>query len=489
MFELHHLTALEQGEWLRIGRISPRELVEHYLRRIERHNGAVGALTVVEPERALARADALENLVARSAPLWGLPFADKELSSRAGQRTSFGSRLRADHVPTSDDDLVQHLDAAGAISLGATAAPEFGLPSYTESRVAPPARTPYDLTRGAGGSSGGAAAAVAAGLLPFAPGSDGGGSIRIPAAACGLVGLKPSRGRVPAGSGLDRLAGLVVPGPIARTVADAALMLDALIAAAPWPYATRAPVDPPLASGAEHPHAGPLLGVAVRGEGRYQLGVMTTSPWHTYAEISVEPEAHWALDEAVGTFAELGHGIDAITLEPEPEYAQHFRTVWMASAAGIPARTADELAMLEPLTAWLVGQGRALSAETLAEALSWLTSFERRVIRQLSSVDAVITPALAQTPRPLGWYDADDAERNFTQQVQYTPFTSFVNVAGLPALTLPVGLTPAGSPQPGLPMGVQLIGRPGGEATLLALGAQFERRRPGASIHPPQWWS
>lgn len=476
VFELHHLSALEQGEWLRRGRITPRELVEHYLARIERINPELGALTVVDAERALARADALEGLVPRTGGLWGIPIADKELVARAGQRTTFGSRLRAEFVPTESDELVRHLDAAGAISLGATAAPEFGMPSYTESRVAPPARTPYDLARGAGGSSGGAAAAVAAGLLPLAPGSDGGGSIRIPAAACGLVGLKPSRGRVPAGSGLDRLAGLVVPGPIARTVADAALMLDALVDAAPWEFATRAPT----------PHDGPFLAAAVRGEGRYQFGVMTDSPWDEWTDITIAPEARAALDEAVAGFAELGHGIEPITLDAEPDYGRHFRTVWMAGAASIPARTAAELALLEPLTAWLVGQGRALSAEALAEALAWLTAFERRVIRRLGTVDVVITPALALTPRPLGWYDADDAERNFTQQVQYTPWTSFVNVAGLPALTLPVGLTAADAAEPGLPMGVQLIGRPGGEATLLALGAQWERRQ-AHRIHPPQW--
>ncbi|MEN9620232.1 MAG: hypothetical protein RL499_425, partial [Actinomycetota bacterium] len=211
------------------------------------------------------------------------------------------------------------------------------------------------------------------------------------------------------------------------------------------------------------------------------------SPWDDYAEITLEPEARWAFDEAIAGLAALGHGIDDIALDPEPDYGHHFRTVWMASAAGVPARTPDELALLEPLTAWLVGQGRALSAETLAEALEWLTAFERRVIARLSTVDAVLTPALAMTPRPLGWYDATDADRNFTQQVQYTPFTSFVNVAGLPALTLPVGLTPESSDQPGLPMGVQLIGRPGGDATLLALGAQWERARGAHRIHPPQW--
>jgi len=485
--DLHDLTALEQGELLRRRELGAEELVRHYLDRIQRGNPAVGAVTGVAEERALARARALDAADDRTAPLWGLPLLDKELVRRAGQRTTFGSRLLADHVPDADDELVQHLDAAGAISLGTSAAPEFGLPSYTASLIAPPARSPHALDRGAGGSSGGAAAAVAAGLVPFAPGSDGGGSIRIPAAACGVVGLKPSRGRVPAASGLDRLAGLVVAGPIARTVADAALMLDALVAAAPWPHATRAPVDPPLASGGPHPHSGPLLGAAVRGEGRYQLGVMTASPWQEDVPITIAPEARWALDRAIEGFAALGHGLDDIDLAPEPEYGAHFRTIWKASAAGIPARTEGELALLEPLTRWLVEQGRAMPATELAGALDWLAGFERRVIARLRAVDAVLTPALALTPRPLDWYDPHDAERNFAQQVQYTPWTSFVNVAGLPALVLPVGLTPPDAADPGVPMAVQLIGRPGGEATLLALGAQWERSGRGRMPRPAVW--
>lgn len=476
MFELHHLSALEQWEWLHAGRVSPSELVEHYLQRIESLNPAIGALTVVEADRARTRAAYVERSIPRTAPLWSIPIADKELMPRAGQRTSHGSRLLADAVPDSSHELVEQFDAAAAISLGATAAPEFGLASYTESLVSPPARNPYDLSRGAGGSSGGAAAAVAVGLLPVAPASDGGGSIRIPAAACGLVGLKPSRGRLPGGSGLDRLAGLVVPGPIARTVADAALVLDALVTAAPWPFATRAP----------DPHDGPFLGHAVRGEGRFQRGVMTRSPRDEWTDIVIAPEARAALDEAVAVFADLGHGVDELALDPEPDYGPNFRTVWMAGAAAIPAHSPAELALLEPLTAWLVERGRALPASELIDALEWLSGFERRVIRRFASVDVVITPAVALTPRPLGWYDGEDAERNFHQQVRYTPFTSFVNVSGLPAMTLPVGLTGADSATPGLPMGVQLIGRPGGEAALLALGAQWERRRP-RPLHPPQW--
>jgi amidase len=155
--------------------------------------------------------------------------------------------------------------------------------------------------------------------------------------------------------------------------------------------------------------------------------------------------------------------------------------VWQAGAAGIPAE-GEQLALLEPLTQWLVAKGRELTARQLAEALATLADYERSVIRQFAHVDAVLTPSLAQTPRPIGWYDAEDGERNFAQQVQYTPFTSFVNVCGLPAITLPVHVSDAG-----LPMGVQLIGRPGGEATLLSLGAQLERRFRWQHRHPPQW--
>jgi amidase len=177
----------------------------------------------------------------------------------------------------------------------------------------------------------------------------------------------------------------------------------------------------------------------------------------------------------------LGHGVEQTALEPDDSYAPAFRTIWQAGAASIPAE-GEALALLEPLTQWLVARGRELSARELAEALATLAAFERSVIRQLSGFDAVLTPALALTPRPIGWYDQADAELNFAQQVQYTPFTSFLNVSGLPAITLPVATT-----ESGLPMGVQLIGRPGGEHVLLALGVQLERRLRWQERHPPSW--
>ncbi len=471
MFELHHLSAQEQWEWLHRGEISALELTRHYLDRIERLNDGLGAFVTVTGDAALARAASLPATVPRSAPLWGLPFGDKDLVNRAGVRTGYGSRLMAGFVPDRSDALVEVLDAAGGVSLGKTSAPEFGLPSYTESLVAPPARTPWNPSLGAGGSSGGAAVAVAAGLLPFAPGSDGGGSVRIPAAACGLVGLKPSRGLVPSGTGISSLAGLVVPGPLARSVADAAMLLDAMVGDGEYPFTLRAP----------RWEGGALLNAAVRGEGRFRLGVMTSSPWDGAYDIRIAPEASAALDVALAELDAVGHAIEHFALEPDDSYAPNFRTVWQAGAAAIPAE-GEQLELLEPLTKWLVLRGREVTARDLASALAALSEFERSIIRQFRGFDAVVTPALAMTPRPVGWYDGADAERNFAQQVQYTPFTSFANVSGLPAITLPVYQTPDG-----LPMGVQLVGRPGGEHVLLAIGAQLERRLRWELRHPPQW--
>jgi amidase len=473
MFELHHLSAQDQWEWLRRGEVTPRELTEHYLGRIARFDGDLGAFVTLTAERALERADALLAAGRTAAPLWGLPLADKDLYDRAGVPTWSGSRLSRGRVATSDSGVVEVVDQAGAISLGKTATPEFGMTSYTETLIGPPTRNPYDLALGPGGSSGGAAAAVAAGLLPFAPGSDGGGSIRIPAAATGLVGLKPSRGRVPSQSGLTSLGGLAVGGPLTRSVADAGMLLDALVSPdglAPHDqYSLRAPQN----------DAGSYLGVAVRGEGRFQIGVTTSSPWDDVYDIRIDPSVRAALDLTIEHLSAIGHGIEETSLPPVA-YGRWFTQLWKAGAASIPAE-GDDLDLLEPITRWLVGQGRALSARDLAETLQGLAAFERSVIERFAPFDAVLTPTLALPPRPIGWYDAEDAQTNFEQQCLYAPFTSFVNVAGLPAISLPVHEVD------GLPVGVQLIGRPGREDVLLAIGAQLERRIRWQRRHPPQW--
>ncbi|HEU0257767.1 MAG TPA: amidase [Microbacteriaceae bacterium] len=472
MAQLHDLTALELAAALKAGDTDPASAAEHYLARVDRLDGGLGAFVTVTAEAALERARHVRDRVPRTVPMWGVPFADKDLTRRAGVPARFGSRLMAAFVPATSDEIVETLDAAGGVSLGKTSTPEFGLPSYTEPLAGSPARNPWDPSLGAGGSSGGAAVAVAAGLLPVAPGSDGGGSIRIPAAACGLVGIKPSRGRVPAGSGLTSLAGLAVAGPIARTVADAAWLLDVMMRGAgrqpEHHYGVRAP-------GPE----GPYRAAALADPPRLRIGVMTTSAWDDAYEIVVDPEALKVLGDTARSLDALGHDVAEVALTGSTDYAPAFRTVWQASAAAIPADPENEL--LEPLTRWLIGQGRALGARRLVDALAALKDYERSFIAQFAGYDAILTPALAMTPRPLGWY-SDDPEQNFEQQCQYTPYTSMVNVAGLPAVVLPVGQS-----SEGLPLGVQLIGRPGGEESLVALGGQLERLIGWPRRHPPCW--
>jgi len=504
MDALHERTAVELRDLLASGELEPAEVTEHFLDRVERLNPAVGAFATVTADLARERAAALQEAgrpqqdrgtPAPSGSVWGVPTGDKDLWNRAGVPTGFGSRAFAGLPPAEEsDEIVRVLDRAGIVSLGKTAAPELGFPAYTEPAGAPPARTPWDLTRGAGGSSGGAAAAVAAGMLPFAPGSDGGGSIRIPAAACGVVGLKPTRGLLPAGSGVDSLGGLVVNGPIARTVADAALLLEAMLprdagGGVAHPYTLRAPSY----------GAGAYLAAAQRatllasgdgpdpapGGGRARIGVTTSSPWDGFYDIAVSPEARAGLDAGVRALTGRGHDVEEMALAEAPEYAPAFRTLWMGGASAVPIDDPETLDRLEPLTRWLIRSGREVPARQLAEAVRTLSGYERSLVAQVSAYDAVVTPALALTPRPVGWYDAEDPERNFEQQCQYTPYTSMLNVAGLPAITVPTHWTePTAEAPAGLPMGVQIIGRPGGELTLLALAAQLEAELPRPHAFP-----
>jgi amidase len=492
--QLHDRTAVDLRDLLRSGALEPADLAEHYLHRIAAKDAGLGAFATVTPTEARERAATLrrDGHPGPDTPLWGLPSADKDLTDRAGVPTGFGSRAFAGphrYVPEVSSDITEVLDAAGMVSLGKTAAPELGFPSYTETLVGPPARNPWDPARGAGGSSGGAAVAVAAGMLPVAPGSDGGGSVRIPAAACGLVGLKPTRGLLPAGGGVESLGGLVVHGPLARTTADAALLLEGML--------------PRRADGsADHPRtlrtaAGPRgsylaaaqQGADPRGRRAFRIGLSTFSAWEGAYDVVLGPEARTALDAGAAALDGLGHAVvEAGAWDPDPAYAPAFRTLWMAGASAVPVDDPERLALLEPLTRWLVEQGRAVPARQLVEAVGALAAFERTMVARVEQYDAVLLPALAMTPRPLGWYDAADPERNFAQQCEYTPYTSMINVCGLPAITVPTSWTDPDDAAPaGLPMGVQLVGRPGGEHVLLALAAQLEERLRWPDRRPPVW--
>jgi amidase len=496
--EPHELTALQQAAALRAGELGAVELVEHALRRIERLDPTLAAFVTLTPERALDAARAAEKLLAGASgtagsrraepgraeagsaeaaglpPLLGVPTAIKDLAVTAGVRTTFGSPVYADYVPEVDDDAARLLAAAGTISLGKTAVPEFGLPPYTEPAGRPPTVTPWDVRRLAGGSSGGAGAAVAAGLIAFAHGTDGGGSIRIPASVCGLVGLKTSRGLVSRGPvGGDPL-GLSVSGPLARTVPDAAAMLDALAVPVPGEPFTR-----PVAGGES------FLEAARRAEpGRLRIGRYARP---MLPELTVDPACLAAYERTSELLADLGH--EVVDLDPgtDPAFVEVFETLWAVLAHGHPVPPAAEHT-LKPLTRWWRARGAAVSGPEFMAAAQAAHNVSRRVIAAHLAVDVVLTPTLAQLPRPVGWFtDGGDPTHDYARQQAFTPFTAIYNITGQPALNLPLGWTEPTDDRPVLPVGVQLVGAPGADRLLLELGASLAAAAPWDDRHPPTW--
>ncbi|MCZ2815033.1 amidase [Modestobacter sp. VKM Ac-2984] len=471
--QLHDLTALEQAAAVRAKEVSPTELVEHSLARIEALDTALGAFLTVTPERARAAAAAADQAVLAGGdlpPLHGVPTAIKDLANTAGVRTTFGSAVLADFVPTVDDAVVTALAAAGTISLGKTNTPEFGFPCYTDNDLAGPARCPWEPSLLAGGSSGGAAAAVAAGLLPFAHGSDGGGSIRIPAGINGLFGIKPSRGRVSNGPLSSETTGLGVQGPLARTVRDAAAMLDAMAG----------PVlgDP---FWAPPPPAGEtFLGYADRPPGRLRIGRYLDSGM---PGADLDPEVRAAFEDASVLLSELGHEVEDLPAAPlTPEVFPAFEVVWALSATTLPVPS-SQLDRLRPLTRFLRDRGLALSARDAMQAMFTLRVFARRFVQATTRYDVLLAPICTLPPQPVGWFDGDgDGAADFERQKRYAAFPAVYNVTGQPAVSVPLWWTAGG-----LPIGTMLVGRPADEATLISLSAQLEEARPWAHRHPALW--
>ena len=470
MASLHDLSATEQAAAVADREVSAVDLVEHYADRIARHDATVGAFVTLTLDTARAQAAEADRAVAAGEslpPLHGVPTAIKDLNLTAGVPTSFGSLACTDFVPTFDDNVVARLRAAGTISLGKTNTPEFGLPCYTENGVAPAARTPWDLTRSAGGSSGGAGAAVATGLVAVAQGSDGGGSVRIPASVCGLFGIKVSRGRISRGPLQGDINGLSWDGPLARTVRDAAALLDAMQGAELG--------DPHWAP----PPARSYLATADEPPGRLRIG-RTRSPVIATAE--VHPHVVEAYDAATALLVELGHEVVDIEAPYGPELAPDFEVLWCVAAAGVPVDPARE-DLLQPLTRHLRERGRAMSGTEFTAALGRLQLATRYGMLATSAYDVLLLPTLAQPPAPVGWFtETGDPAQEFERMKAWTPFTALFNMTGQPAVNLPLHMSPDG-----LPIGVMLVGRSADEATLIRLSAQLEDARPWRDRHPPLW--
>ncbi|MBJ6999473.1 amidase [Streptomyces griseofuscus] len=476
MSELHELSAVRQAELIAAGELTAPELLEHYLARVERLDHEVGAFITVTEDLARAqaaesqrRADRARRGEGRIGPLHGVPVPVKDSVHVAGVPTSFASAAVIPHPAARDDHVVGRLRRAGTVMIGKTNLSEFELSGHCENRIAPPARTPWDPRRSAGGSSGGAAAAVAAGLSPLAHGSDSAGSVRGPASACGLVGFKPSRGLVPGGPTSYDVSGLTTSGALARTVADAAALLDVLTtdtAGAPV-WRARPESD------------GTFCGHAARVPRRLRVALVEHA---AVPGVEVDAECRAAAANAAALLDRLGHRVEPARLLADGALGRAFPVVWsvLTAARAVAPEHEDELM---PLTRFLRAQGRRHDGVAFAEALREFRAIATRTAAHFAAYDVVLTPTLAAPPLPVGHLrnEADPAAES-AATVAFSPFTCLYNVTGQPAVSLPLHWSAEG-----LPIGVMLAAPRGDDALLISLAAQLEREQPWSGRRPGIW--
>ncbi len=457
--ELAFLSAVEQARLVQDGQASSSELVEHCLARIGELDPALNAFVTVCAEDARAEAARIDG-GSGDQPFRGVPIAIKDLAATAGIRTAFSSHAYADYVPDFDTAVVRRLRDAGFVIVGKTNTPEFGTIAFTESDLNGATHNPWATDLTPGGSSGGAAAALAAGLVPAAHATDGGGSIRIPASCCGLFGLKPARGRV-SSAPFPSLEGLSTAGPLTRTVEDAAHLLDVLAGYEPGDPWWAPPPERPFAESVRLP------------PDRLRVAVTTTPP----VDVPVHADCVAAVNSAAELLAELGHDVREETPPwREPDLFEKFLAIWQVGPALHPV----DPALMTSLNRELVEAARATSAADYARAAASLQMLARRIVGFWSTADVVLTPTLALPPVPIGWQEeVEGAFAQLRRNVEFTPFTSVANLTGLPAMSLPLSWNDAG-----VPVGVHAIGPPAGEDVLLALAAQVEATQPWAQRRP-----
>ncbi len=450
---------------VRRGEISARELLEAAIEAAERINPSINALSQKLYDEAFASLASLD----KAAPFAGVPFLIKDVSAQLkGARTTQGSRLFADAPPAaSDSTLVERYKAAGVVVFGKSTTPELGLAPSTETSLTGATRNPWDLTRIAGGSSGGAAAAVAAGIVPVAHASDGGGSIRIPASCCGLFGLKPTRARTPMGPFVGEGWGsLSTHHVVSRSVRDSAAMLDATGGAAPGdPYEAPRPERPFLDELEARPkplrialHRRPMSGVAV------------------------DPECLRAVDDAAALLESLGHRVEEVELPGPWQELSHALWVLVASNVSLTVRRrVQELGrelkpeVVDPVTWNAVAFSATLDVEEYPAALRSIHLQGRRMAEFHRSFDVILSPTLAKPPVPLGTLRTEnpDIEAYGRALAEFIPFTQLFNMTGQPSMTVPLHWS-----ESGLPIGVMFSAAFGDEATLFRLAAQLEAARP-----------
>lgn len=465
--------ATELAALVRSRELTATELVEASLARIDALDPTYNAFIDVFHEEALEAAAAISPGDER--PLAGVPIAIKNNRPVQGKRLTFASALFADFIAPVDSVFVERLRAAGAIVVGTTNLPEFGIVSTTESRRFGAARNPWAPSRTPGGSSGGAAAAVAAGMVPIAHANDGGGSTRIPAACCGLVGLKPQRGRITMGP-LVGESFLGVDGVVARTSRDSAVALDVMAGPSLGDVTWAAPPSELFANQATSEPKG------------LRIAMTTLAPLDS---VETDPSQVRAVEEAAALLTDLGH--EVIAADPPwriPGLLEQFEVLWApmistqtAFGAMIAGREpTDE--DIEPLSMALYKAARSVDALTYNNVLMQLQGVARALVAWTAQYDAVLCPVLAEPQIALGTIDTcneSDPMSAFFRAGDFTPFTATANLTGSPAISVPL----LQDDENGLPLGVQILGQPEGEGMLLALSEQLERARPWAARRAP----
>ena len=474
------LDATAQAELVRSGQVSPKELVEAAIDRIDRVNPQLNA--VIRERFDAARTEAAGELP--DGPFRGVPMLLKDLGCHvAGEATHYGTSFLRDAGwcwPT-ESYLARQFRAAGLVFLGRTNVPEFGTTVTTEPVANGPARNPYDLGRSTGGSSGGSAAAVAAGLVPVAHANDGGGSIRIPASQCGLVGLKPTRARVSQGPDIgEGWAGATIDGVVSRSVRDSAALLDAIGRPMPGdPY-----IAPPLAR--------PLAEEVGAPVGRLRVGVLDVDPGEPYLD---DPQCRVAVERAGRLLEELGCVVEPGTPEGmfDPQFPRFFTSTIAADTSLTISAFERVLGRaigddeLEPRNAMYRAVGKKMTAEDYLGARHMLGGWVRRMAAWWAPAeqggrgfDLLVTPTVGAPPPELGWFTDAGSQQEGRRINSYIPYTAQFNVTGQPAISLPLHWT-----DDGLPVGVQLVAAYGREDVLVRVAAALEEAAPWADRRPP----
>jgi amidase len=474
--DLAWLDATALAELVRTKEVSPAELVAEAIARIEKLNPQLNA--VIHELFDRARDEAAGDLP--GGPFRGVPFLLKDLGAElAGTPFNEGLAFSGDYVSTVTQELTQRYLDAGFVICGKTNAPELGILPTTEPRRFGRSHNPWNTEYSTGGSSGGSAAAVASGMVPVAHANDGGGSIRIPASCCGLVGLKPTRGRNSLAPQYgDLMGGLVVEHVVTRSVRDSAAILDATSGPVPGdPYWAPPRRGPSFADAAASPPP------------RLRIAVMTASPTGS----RVDQACVDAVAKTANLCESLGHQVEDATLAVDGSaFTTHFVNQWACANAWAIADWEVRLGRavtepeVEPLSWALIELGRSINGPQYLTSVQELQKISRQVAQYFEGIDVLLTPTLGESPVPLGTFDSPPGEplAGLFRAADYVPFTPPFNVTGQPAISLPLHWHDADLPAP-LPIGVQFVGRFGDEETLLSLAGQLEQAAPWAGRRPP----